>query len=238
VDLRDPPKDKDGQDVAREIGRALASLTPVVGGPVQVLFENVIGPSLEKRRQQWFEEVAEVVRDLQHDVAGLTPQELSKNDIFITTILQATQIAMRNHQNEKREALKNAIFNSAIPGTPSDDEQLLFLRLIDTLTPRQILLVAFLHRPRDWLDDHNIQPPSLLTGAVAQVIERCMPEMRGNRDHLQQLIRELQAAGLIRTGDFIFTTQSGEALYRRETTKRGEDFLQYITRPSLAKAQQ
>lgn len=230
--------ERDGQDVAREIGRALASLVPHGAGLVQVLFENVISPSLERRRQQSFEEVAEVVRDLQHDVADLTPVKLSQNEEFITVILQATQIAMRNHQAEKREALKNAVFNSAVPGALSDDEQVFFLRLTDTLTPRQILLLAFLHRPRDWLDDHKIAPPSLLTGAVADVIEHALPDTRGNRDYLKQLIRELQAAGLIQTGDIIFTTQSGAALYRRETTKRGEEFLQFITRPSLAKAKQ
>lgn len=236
--LRNPPKDKDTADYAREIGRALTSLTPVVGGAVQVVFENVLGPSLEKRRQEWAEELVAVINELQAEMEDLTPEKLAASEAFVTVTLQATQIAMRNHQTEKLTALRNAVANSARPNAPSDDEQLAFLRLVDSLTPWGIRLIIFLHDPGTWMVRNKIQHPGVLTASVGHVIEHTFPELRRQGEFYGQIARELQAAGLIIPGLFLNTTMSGRALYQRQTTARGLAFVMYITEPSWGEVKQ
>ena len=46
----------------------------------------------------------------------------------------ATQIAIRNHQRKKLEALRNAVLNSALVNASEEDIQLMFLNFIEYLT--------------------------------------------------------------------------------------------------------
>jgi len=142
--MEKPQKSKSKGDIAREVGRAIISAIPVAGGPIQVVFENVFSAPIEKRKQAWLEELAEVVTELQRRVEGLTPERLAANDAFVTVAMQASQVAIRNHQNAKLEALRNAILNSGMPNPPEEDEQLIFVRLIDQLTPWHLRLLAVL----------------------------------------------------------------------------------------------
>lgn len=236
--LRKPPKDKDLIDAAHQIGRAIASISPVAPGPLQVLFENLLGPSLEKRRWEWAEELTDVVNELKSEMEDLTPEKLAANEVFITVILQATQIALRNHQEEKLVALRNAVANSARPNAPSDDEQLAFLRLVDSLTPWGIRLLMYLHDPGTWMVRNKIQHPGLLTASVGHVLEHAFPDMRRQGEFYGQIVRELQAAGLIVPGEFLNRTMSGRDLYQRLTTARGLAFITYITEPSWGKVKE
>ena len=51
---------------------------------------------------------------------GTDLDSLKRNEKFIDTVLQATQIALRSHQEEKRTALRNAVMNTAIGAAPND----------------------------------------------------------------------------------------------------------------------
>ena len=230
MELRKPPKDKDLIDAAREIGKALASAAPLVGGPLQVLFENVLGPSLEKRRQKWAESLVDVINDLQSEMEDLTPEKLAANEIFVTVTLQATQIALRNHQEEKLTALRNAVENSVRPNAPRDDEQLAFIRLVDTLTPWGMRLLMFLHDPGAWMIRNKIKYDHIMTGSVGHLIETAFPDLSRQREFYKQIVRELQAAGLMIPGEFLNTTLSGRTLYQRQTTTRGLAFISYISK--------
>lgn len=227
--MRKPPKSRSKGDVAREVGRAIVSAIPVAGGPVQVVFENVFAAPLDKRRQAWLEELAEVVSELQDRVDGLTPEKLAQDQVFVTVALQASQIAIRNHQNEKLEALRNAVLNAGLPNSPHEDEQMIFLRLIDQLTPWHLRVLALLNNPTDWMERHQLANPGWGAGGVSTVIEFCFPELRGQRDTYDQIIRDLQADGLMGQGQFTGLTMTGRGMLESRTTDRGKRFLRYIS---------
>jgi hypothetical protein len=52
---------------------------------------------------------------LHRRIDKLTPEALSKDEVFVSALAQATQAAMRTHEPEKREALKNGIVHVAAP---------------------------------------------------------------------------------------------------------------------------
>ena len=72
-------------------------MIPVAGGPIQVLFENIFAAPLERRKQEWLEQMAEAIEDLQQRVADITPESLADNEVFITVALGALPMAIRNH---------------------------------------------------------------------------------------------------------------------------------------------
>jgi hypothetical protein len=101
-------------DVAQEIVKAAISAAPLVGGPAAEIFGMVIAPPLQRRQAAWMDEVAEGLKQLEGKVEGFKIENLKENEQFVSTVLAATQAAIRTHQQEKREALRNAVLNVAV----------------------------------------------------------------------------------------------------------------------------
>ena len=228
--MEKPPKSKRAGDIAREVGRAIVSAIPA--GPIQVVFENVFSAPIEKRKQAWLEELADVVTELQQRVEGLTPENLAANEVFVTVAMQASQVAIRNHQNEKLEALRNAVMNSGLPNPPEEDEQLIFVRLIDQLTPWHLRLLALLNSPVQWMEQNGVAYPGWGMGGVSTVIEHCLPDLRGKRDTYEQLVRDLQGDSLVGQGQYLHVTMTGHGMIESRTTDRGKRFIKFITVPN------
>src|SRR5258707_556352 len=72
---------------------------------------------------------------------------------FVTTALQATQIAVRTRQEEKLNALRNALVNSALAGAPDETIQQIFLNHVDSPTAWRLRVLAFLCDPSTVLKD-------------------------------------------------------------------------------------
>lgn len=122
-------------DVAHTAAKALITAIPVIGGAAAEFFSAIVVPPLSRRRDKWIEDIVEGLQTLEKQVDGFKIEELSHNEMFITTVMNASQTAIRNHQEEKLEALRNAVLNAALPNPPDDDLQLMFLNFVDTFTP-------------------------------------------------------------------------------------------------------
>jgi hypothetical protein len=102
-----------------------------------------LSPPLEKRRNAWMKEVGRTLQELEKN-RGIKLEELQTNEAFVTAVLQATQTALRNHQREKIEALRNAVINSASGINIEEDLQLQFIRYVEELAPSHFALLKFL----------------------------------------------------------------------------------------------
>jgi len=227
--METPPKDKSIGDAAHEIGKTILSVVPAAGGPLAALFENIFTAPLNKRRQAWLEDLASVISDIQNKLADITPEKLATNEMFITAALQASQIAIRNHKKEKIDALKTALFNSVQPNAPSEDIQPIFLKLIDDLTPWHLSLLSMLNDPSKWMAQNGINNPGWGMGGVSTVIEHCFPELRSDRDFYGQLVRDLQAGGLLGQGSFLNVTMTGGGMLESRTSPIGKQFIEFIS---------
>src|SRR5262245_27503577 len=121
ADKYDPPK-QSTKDLAHSAIRAAIGTVPVVGSAALEFFNNVLKPPVEKRVEEWMEAVAEGVRRLE-ERGVLTVEDLTKSEAFVTAAMRASEMAIRIHQREKIEALRNAVLNSALPGAPEDSLQ-------------------------------------------------------------------------------------------------------------------
>lgn len=226
------PTKKSAGDAARELGRAIVSVVPAAGGPLQVAFENIFASPIEKRKDAWLQQLAEVLTEVQERVKDLTPEKLAANEVFVTVAMQATQVAIRNHQQAKLEALRNAVLNSALPDPPHEDEQMIFLRLVDQLTPWHLRVLSLLDNPREWMKRNVVAYPGWGTGGVSTVVEHCLPDLRGQRDTYDQIVRDLQVEGLLGQGQFLHLTMTGNGMVESRTTDRGRRFIKFISAPA------
>lgn len=211
-----PSRSKD--DIAHIVAKAGLSAVPIVGGPAAELFQYVIQPPLEKRRAEWMAEVGEKLRSLEE--SGLKLEDLQNNPQFISAVMQASQIALRSHQQAKLYALKNAVANVAIGRSPDETIQHLFLDFIDSLTEAHLRILKVFDAPTP--------PPGMSMGGLSNVLEHNIPELRGRRDLYDQLWRDLNARGLVNT-ESLHGTMSGTGLSQRRTTNLGIEFLKFIS---------
>jgi hypothetical protein len=58
-------------------------------------------------------------------------------------LLQASWVAVRNHQHEKLNCLRNAVLNSARQCSVPEDIRLLFIRYVDELTSTHLVILRF-----------------------------------------------------------------------------------------------
>jgi hypothetical protein len=226
--MENPPS-KEKADILYAVGKGFLAMIPYAGSPLQSLMEVVIAPPLERRREKWLSSLAEVVSSIEEKTGGLSPEELSKNEMFITAAVQATQVALRTHQEEKLQALKAAVLNSALPGAPQEDQQLMFLHFIDELTPWHLRVLALFNAPKVWVKDNYIQIPSWMGGAPSTLLEYCFPEIRKPAEFYNQIFRDLQVRGLLAQGQYLNATMTVEGMFQSRTTELGRSFLSFIS---------
>lgn len=136
------PKTPESDDVVHAVKKGFASFVPMGAE----LFELLTTP-LAHRRDDWLEDLARRLRDLEGKVEGFNFDDLGKNEQFVSATLQATQDALRTHQKEKLDALKNAVMNVALGHEPDTDRQQHFLALIDRFSDTHLILLRFFKEP-------------------------------------------------------------------------------------------
>jgi hypothetical protein len=93
--------------------------------------------------------------DRESEIPGFELERLEDNPLFTTMLTQAYRVAIRNHQEEKLEALRNAVVNCACRIDVEEDLQLLFLDFVDSLSPLHVHILDYYYfrNPMTWWDD-------------------------------------------------------------------------------------
>jgi len=216
-------------DYAHAGVRAGLSMAPYLGGPLAEFFTMVVTPPLERRCEAWMIEIYTRLKKLEEQIAGFKIEDLAQNENFISTLFYATQAAMRTHQKEKLDALRNAVINSALRLNIDENLQLMFLNLVDRYTPWHLMIMQFLDNPRGYGESRGIQYPNWGMGGTAKVLEHTFPELQGKRAIYDQIVKELFTNGFLHSDTFLHATLSD--MFAPETTDMGKQFLQFIRIP-------
>lgn len=204
-------------DAAYTILKAGLSSVPFVGGPAIELFQYLVQQPLEKRKVEWMGQVGEKLQELEAN--GHKISDLQKNEILVSAVMHATQIALRTHQTSKRDALRNAIINVAKGQAPDEALQNVFLNLVDSFIDLHLRMLKFSQAPKP--------PPNMSMGSLSSVLENNMPELRGNRELYDQLWKDLYSRGLVNT-EGLHATMTVSGLGQKRTTMIGDAFLKFI----------
>ncbi|MGH7519072.1 MAG: hypothetical protein ACREOC_16680 [Gemmatimonadales bacterium] len=231
-----PKPDRDDQIVTGI--RAVASLVPVVSGPALEILNSLFSRPIEMRRDEWMAEVADGLRKLERE--GITIETLQDNESFVSTVLHATQAALRTHQAEKRRALSNALVNSARPGAPEDALQHIFVNFVDELTAWHLRLLSLLGNPTRLAALYERFIGRLTNGTMSTVIEGEYPELAGRQRFYAQLLQDLYNRGLLsEEADLPFGGLRGgqhllppDAFRIDRTTWLGRQFLSFVAESS------
>ena len=187
-------------------------MIPLVGG-VGAELVGLLSSPVAQRRDAWLESLERRLHDLEGRVVGFRFDDLGQNEQFVSATLQATHAALRTHQAEKLEALRNAVMNVAVSRAPSEDLQLIFLNLVDSFTPAHLKILSLFQHPEITVRE----------------------EFGRQRDLSDQVVRDLNDRGLINdTRPYAARNRDdSESLvyYKWDVTNLGKQFLEFITSP-------
>ena len=226
----DPPV-KDKGDYAHAIIKTVVTSIPVVGGTAAEIFASTFARPIEKRREKWSELLIRKLIDLEDQIDGLTIENRSENEMFVTTVMHATQYALRTHQQEKIDCLSNAVLNSSLLNAPEEDLQLIFLNFIDELTLWHIRILKFFQNPKKWGELHGVKCQNWISGAPSTVLTNAFRDLENKSEFYTLIVRDLQTKGLMGNGEFLNTSMTVNGMFDGRTTEMGDDFLRYIESP-------
>lgn len=218
-------------DYLQAISKVGLQSIPCLGGIISEIFNMVIVPPLERRRDKWLINIFESLSKLQDTVEGFKLENLKDNELFITILMQATQIALKNHQDEKLMALHNAVINAAIYSNIDETEQLIFLNYINELSVWHIKILDFFNEPIKYIDNNNlhINDNNII---VNDLIDNAFPNLRLKKELVIKIIKDLYNNTLINISDINYTYK--KVNYPMSlTTKLGKEFLKYISINSI-----
>jgi hypothetical protein len=220
------PPDPSTGDTAHLVARGILSIVP----GLSELFEEFVTPPLEKRLDEWRDNVGNTLKYLE-EKKGISLELLQQDEEFVDIVLQATQIAMRNSQIEKRIALRNAIVNTAIMESIDHAHRQMFLNYIDIFTVWHIEMLKLMQNPLEWGKRNDHEYPLGSSGSLARIITSAYPELDGQRDFYDQVWAELRQRGLVNT-DSLHTMMTTRGTLDKRTTDFGDLFLEYVEEPN------
>lgn len=223
MDKIDKTTTKDVLYVAAKAG--LGSI-PVIGSAASELFGFVVTPPLESRRAQWMDDVSERLKRLEES-GKIDLTKLATNDQFIDSVLQATTYALKTSDDEKIEALKNAVVNTALEEAPEKTISHIFLNLIDTFTGLHIKILHLFDSPDEWFKQNNMRLPNYMSASLMTVVAEAYPDLKGQRELLDLIWDDLKRAGLHNSGS-LNAMMTGNGLLTQQTTPLGRQFLHFI----------
>jgi hypothetical protein len=183
-------------DYVRGLTKAGLSLIPCVGSPAAEIFDMLLVPPLSKRRDEWLQDLYNDLRKLEERVEGFRIENLVGNEIFVSATVQASQIAIRTHQAEKRQALRNALINIVLGRSLDEETQFFFLGLVDafTVTHLEVLRLfsdrsAFPAQRRTELQNRrSMTDPIVLDLSLRGLIEDPRPYAARMRESIDSLL--------------------------------------------------
>jgi hypothetical protein len=221
------PAVEPGSEKAHRVVRAAIAAVPALGGTLVEAFNSLIEPPMAKRKTEWMVEVTEAINEL-YDKGIVTEQDLQENEIFFTTLVHASSVAIKNHEKAKLDALRNAVLNSALTDAPSSAMQQLFLNIIDSCTSWHIGLLVLFQDPEKWAKENEHLFPSWSMGGISTVIEHAYPKLQNQKELYELIWKDLYRNGLLNT-DSLGTTMTGGGMLAKRTTAIGDAFVKFIS---------
>lgn len=210
----------------------LVNMVPVFGGTIAVALTVALNHTLNKRREQWFTELAEAVDELQDRFDGFDPAALAENEAFVDAVVTATRIVDRTPQREKIEVLRNAVLNSALPSALGEDVQQLYFTLIDDLTPTHMRLLTLLNDPPGWFDARpQLQRPQFgMSSNRTALINAAMPDLGGmGQQMIERFYAALSDAGLVNGA--LSGMMTAQGAWQSVTSEFAARFLAFVRDP-------
>ncbi len=162
--------------------------------------------------------------------------------------MTATWSAIRTSQTGKRQALRNAVLNAALPGAPDITQQRVFLQLTDRFTELHLFVLALFQSPGGRVPTPvpaELQTPGLATSSSLyagrpdlarthstglRILHAAVPDASEQFELYNKIWADLYAEKLVKTPE-IDNGAEGDWRAVKRTTAFGDAYLAFISEP-------
>lgn len=220
-----------GMEAATAFGAAAtAALSGDVFGAALLLLGKGAEGLINDRTSRFVSALREDLDRLSEQVDGLTEERLAKSEVFVSMLIETVDYAARTNVEEKLNALRNAILNVAAGPLTEDDQQTMFLAMINDFTPTHLRMLRFLQDPLGEIRKSGFEvgiesnTPQLGTLNV-------FPDLNENAMFYAQCVRELFARGLLKDNKGWANMMQDKIGWGKQTDAFGDLFLEFISSP-------
>jgi len=213
------------EHVLNIIKAALASFP--VGASIASLMTDYIPNSKFRRLEEFIFRIADDLRRLGNRIE----QKYIRTDEFAYMFEQSFRGVGENYQQEKIDAFRGILLNSAIRQDIIQDEKEFFLSLVNNLSVLHIRILKFLASPNEYIQEIGIEPNSM-QGGFRDMFRILMPEL--DTSIIESAFGDLFGLGLISTPKTIFhsmTSGSGLRLFGDRVADLGRRFIDFCRVP-------
>ncbi|HDM8130247.1 hypothetical protein [Vibrio harveyi] len=226
-ELIDPQVEPVEDKIHRIVKSSVASI-PGVGGVAAEVFNSIVESPMESRKIQWMIEVTDAINmhlvEREHSI-----EKLIHNDVFITTLLQASQSALRQHSLDKREMLKNAVVNSALDAELFEWKNAIFMNMIERFSVLHMVMLKVANQEKNWFMDAFLKQKGRDKGFKAILISE-FPDLQGDLKYASIVWDELYREQLVIEREFDqLGSINGDK--KRLTTDIAQEFLAFVSAP-------
>jgi hypothetical protein len=214
-------------DIVHTIVKAGIGSVPVVGTAASELFNLVLTSPVEKRKEEWMIRIFNTLQEVQEKVESFQIESLANNDRFISIMTRASQLALINHQQEKLQALHNAVINSALNISIDENEQMMFLNMVDTFTPWHLKLVYYFENPVKRFNENIIERPDFMMGGIRDGLYAFYPELANRDEFVGVIFNDLFTYKIINTSS-LGGSMTNDGIYASRLVDYGRRFLNFI----------
>jgi hypothetical protein len=229
----DPERIKDGvEDTTAAVMEAIASLIPIVGGPLAVTINRAFGSAAQRRNERLLEELR---ADLESAIARFSVDEAVRrlsSEEFISGIYTVVPAMRATSSEEKWKLLRNALLNGTVLGDWDASRRESFLRQMSAYDPLHVHVLRFASDlPEFRLED---MPESGVWRDLATLTsEHFFPSQPDMRPIVQRAIDQLTVDGLLtRRQPLTRGLQDGGHMNRPDgISELGAQFLAFVSSP-------
>jgi len=160
------PPEETTNDKLYNLLKGTIGVVPYAGSIAAEVFGIFVASPIDKRRQKWAELVISKLKELEETKTSLNIDDLKENEEFISFLMEASEIALKSHQTEKINALRNSIGNYFKNDSLEFDKKISFLKVVEQITPTHLKILLFISKNEELLgkqrnpegdDDEKIQ---------------------------------------------------------------------------------
>jgi hypothetical protein len=178
-----------------------ASLSPpwfggMIGGGVVDIFSSLSTSPMDKRYGRWIDELRSRLMAVEQWIDNFKIEDLVNNEAFTSILIQATQVAIKTHQQEKLDALRNLVVNVALDIDIDEDIRQWCVSQIDSFTTTHLRLLIFLDNPKEFM---RLRYPNLnATNPSPSAPEDIFTGLGDSLEFYNQVYQDLDSLGLLK----------------------------------------
>ncbi|KAF6630552.1 hypothetical protein H6F38_14060 [Paenibacillus sp. EKM208P] len=215
-------------DIAHITAKNAIASIPVLGNLLSEAFSLLVTQPAEKRKENILIMIDQRLQQLEGNSFDMG--SLANNELFLSSVLQATQIAMRTHQQDKLAALLNIVTNVATDTSIDDSIVQMYLNIIDTFNEWHLRVLLLLNNPRKYYVDKGIPTHNIVTGSPMLVLYTIYPELKSRESFTKQILNDLFQRDMISTDPFnMVAVINVDRMLSSRTTETGKHFIEFIS---------